>query len=373
MADLIVSVDPLDGSTTTLNPHIRLPLVVKVENHGGSTVNLLGVQFTCADSRLKLPTFGVVPSGAVGQGNEILDNACWVINAGETGSYRGDVVCNTEIGVLGGSFTFDVNAFVQPNEGQGALVSGSNSGSYVTASSALTLTYEAPQPEGLQNLGPAIVWSRFDNRRNPLTNYDFSANTVINQLDGYAFQNGVLPPQLDLPGTSWSSTNTAVATVIPTGSYSAASSSVSGGYLVGGGGAVSVVGTGTTFIRNNIAAGVTSSLTLKVVEALPVDLRVIPSLQSTNPNTIVALPTMQFQSQVKYTDSDWTDVTSGASTTWSSSNTKVFTVSSAGVVTQVAGAIAGNQAVITCTYNNTSTGRPAFLRASAVAVVGKSS
>lgn len=139
-----------------------------------------------------------------------------------------------------------------------------------------------------------------------------------------------LPPE----GANYSSSNTAVATVVQSGNFTSTTAGA-GGFtqFIGGGGAVSFVGTGDVEITNAIQNGVTGSVLFKVVEFAPVRIAINPTPIVGTFSGSAGLPKAQLICQGFASNGKSDDITSIVS--WSTSNSNIATVNSNGLVTAV--------------------------------------
>ena len=161
-------------------------------------------------------------------------------------------------------YSWDVSAVVNYN-GQPNGVS----------SSAINFAVEL-MPEEIYMTSPTLLWSLHDNKRPPqYADFDL-------QLGTYVKVNNMIYPLMDLPyyQSNYSSSNEAVATVVSqsnspfttTGSLSTDKESL----IVGGAGAVTFTGQTGSVTFSNEPFQPAPTITIKVVDALPVSLQTYP-------------------------------------------------------------------------------------------------
>ena len=361
MADLVISAIETHPNTLAAEayPHVPLPLRIEVENHGAERVNLLGIKLffngsgEVPQSGLTLGDISLAPSGsfASGSAGAYPQVNPQFIEAGETGSYYTSVVFNGNSDPLNGPyFTFNVNAQVQPDEGVGNLVSGSVTGSYVTASTNLDIVavYNSNATQGFQIGQPTyLIYDRSTQHRNPNQTYDFEAGVLQLNMPQGDLVGAVIPNQIGpaTPVGNWVSSNTNILSILsPTsGGWGVYTGSVGNPQISGGFGAASLgANNGFVSCSYGVFGASSGSVRLAVVPYLPVSAEVFPkniTIPSSSLNDGLPSPTVQTaQLKVRTVKSSGEVAVVSSSAqgiTWVSGDTSVATVSANGVVSVV--------------------------------------
>lgn len=364
MADLVISAIETHPNTLAAEayPHVPLPLRIEVENHGAERVNLLGIKLffngsgEVPQSGLELGDISLAPSGsfASGSAGAYPQVNPQFIEAGETGSYYTSVVFNRNSDPINGPyFTFNVNAQVQPDEGVGNLVSGSVTGSYVTASTNLDIVavYNSNATQGFQIGQPAyLIYDRSTQHRNPNQTYDFEAGVLQLNMPQGDLVGAVIPNQIGpaTPVANWVSSDTNILSILSpdSGAWGVYTGSVGNPQISGGFGAaslaswdyVSTASNGFVSCSYGVFGASSGSIRLAVVPYLPVSAEVFPRNITIPSSSLNASPNQAAQLKVRTVKSSGEVAVVSSSAqgiTWVSGDTSVASVSANGVVSVV--------------------------------------
>lgn len=346
---LNITLSQLDGYGTNGQFDVSFPVKVVIENDTASEVTVAGIKLINVGGKaanIVLGDFGMFngfPSGSFGPSpSPTIVSGNMNIAAGATGSYLSAIVPKWN-GPLDTLFAYTQYTL----QSQVTLLGNPT---VYSASSDFVFDGFGPNPEGVACITNTPVWNLRTNTT-PATNFDFDAVVQTVTLNPAGVPD-YLPVNLSL--NNYSSSNTAIATVVQKGAYSATTSSyaltnsvgsVLGGQetqLIGGGGAVKFVGgTGVVTITNALFPGVTGSCKILVQSSNPVSLTVFPARANLTTGTNV-----QAQAILVYADGTTTDVSSVA--TWASSNPSAVTTNGTGFLTAAAGV--GQSSTISAKY-----------------------